>query len=167
MRANFGQLSIRSVLPSDVETIARIYVESANEGFGTLEPERVLDTERVERWRQDLAAPLPHRWWVAVREGDIVGFAGIGPSRDPIDPGLGELDTIAVHPKHWRTGVGRALMEQTLWSLSADGYAHAIVWTLANYPLGARFYESTGWTRTGNSRAEGRHVSYTQAFTLS
>ena len=84
---------IRSVLPTDVEAIARIYVESANVGFGDLDPKRVLDSERVERWRSDLAAPLPYRWWVATRNGVIVGFAGIGPSRDPIDPDLGELDT--------------------------------------------------------------------------
>ena len=151
---------IRSVLPADVEAIVRIYVESANVGFGDLDKKRVLDSERVERWRSDLAAPLPYRWWVATRDGAIVGFAGIGPSRDPIDPDLGELDTIAVEPSHWRTGVGRALMSQALRHLSADGYREAIVWTLANYPRGAAFYESTGWRANGAFRASGRHVCY-------
>ena len=158
-----GELVIRSVLPADVATIARIYVESANAGFGDLEPRRVLDSERVERWRADLAAPLPHRWWVATRGSAIVGFAGIGPSRDPIDPTLGELDTIAVDPSHWRTGVGRALMSQALHHLSADGYREAVVWTLARYPRGAGFYESTGWTLNGAVRVDGRQVCYTHA----
>ncbi len=163
MRDVAGRPVIRSVRPADVEAIARIYVESANVGFGDLEPKRVLDSERIDRWRSDLAAPVPHRWWVATRDGVIVGFAGIGPSRDPIDPNLGELDTIAVEPSHWRTGAGRALMSQALHSLAADGYRQAIVWTLANYPRGARFYESTGWQRNGAVRADGRHVCYAHA----
>ena len=157
---------IRSVLPADVETVARIYVESSNAGFADLQPKRLLDPERVERWRADLAAPLPQRWWVAVREGTIVGFAGIGPSRDPIDPTLGELDTIAIEPGHWRTGVGRRLMHQALKFLSADGYREAILWTLANYPRGAAFYQSMGWRPNGAVREDGRHVCYTHPLPL-
>ncbi len=151
---------IRSVLPGDVEAVARIYVESANVGFGDLDETRVLDPERVERWRSDLAATLPYRWWVATRDDVIVGFAGIGPSRDPVDPDVGELDTISVEPSHWRTGVGRALMSQALRHLSTDGYREAIVWTLADYPRGSGFYESTGWRRNGAVRANGRHICY-------
>lgn len=160
MPADSNALVVRSVLPADVVDVARIYVESSNAGYGDLEPKRVLDSARIERWRADLAAPPPHRWWVAVRDDEIVGFAGIGPSRDPIDARLGELDTIAVQPGHWRTGVGRALMSRALHYLSADGYGEAIVWTLANYPRGARFYESTGWMLTDEVRENGRHVSY-------
>ncbi len=160
MGAVSSELVIRSALVADVETIARIYVESSNAGFGDLEPKRVLDSGRVERWRVDLAAPLPHRWWVAIRKGTIVGFTGIGPSRDPIDPTLGELDTIAVEQSQWRTGVGRALMSQALEFLSADGYREAILWTLANYPRAAAFYQSTGWRPNGAVREAGRQVCY-------
>ena len=69
---------------------------------------------------------------------EIVGFAGIGPSRDPIDPELGELDTIAIDPAHWRRGVGRALMAVVVGHLETDGYRAAIVWALENYPQGQR-----------------------------
>lgn len=151
---------IRSVLPADVEAVARIYVQSANAGFGDLDETRVLDPDQVERWRVDLAATPPYRWWVATRDDAIVGFAGIGPSRDPVDPSIGELDTIGVESSHWRTGVGRALMSQALRHLSMDGYREAIVWTLADYPRGMGFYESTGWRRNGAVRADGRHICY-------
>ena len=43
---------------------------------------------------------------------------------------LGELDTIAVDPLHWRTGIGTALMSVALRHLAADGYNEAIVWTV-------------------------------------
>jgi N-acetylglutamate synthase-like GNAT family acetyltransferase len=61
----------------------------------------------------------------------VAGFAGICPSRDPVEAGLGELDTIAVDPWDWRTGVGRALMAVALDTLRGTGYAEAIVWTSA------------------------------------
>jgi GNAT superfamily N-acetyltransferase len=147
-------------MPEDAAAIARIYIDSWNAGFGDLMPKRALDAETVRRWRADLAAPLPHRWWTATRDGAVVGFAGIGPSRDPIDSTLGELDTIAVDPKHWRTGVGRALMARALHHLAADGYREAIVWTLASYPRGSGFYESTGWRPSGLLRDGGRQVRY-------
>ena len=90
----------------------------------------------------------------------MVGFASIGPSRVPVDPSLGELDTIAVDPGWWRKGVGRALMSQSLRYLSEDGYAEAVVWTLADYPQGDAFYRATGWTPNGRSRDGGRQISY-------
>ena len=145
----------------DAPTVARIYIDAWNLGFGDLMPKRALDRETIDRWRVDLTAPVPQRWWAAIREGAMVGFTGIGPSRDPIDASLGELDTIAVDPGHWRTGVGRALMSQALRYLSADGYREAILWTLAAYPRGAGFYESSGWSPSGAVRDAGRQVCYT------
>ena len=64
----------------------RIYVDSWNLGFGQRMPRIEADPERIARWRADLAAPPPHRWWVAERHGAITGFAGIGPCRDPVSP---------------------------------------------------------------------------------
>ena len=72
--------------------------------------DRTVTSELTERWRRDLSLGVPHRWWVAERAGGIVGFVGICPSRDPIDPQLGEIDTIAIDQPHWRTGVGTMLM---------------------------------------------------------
>ncbi|WP_432888304.1 GNAT family N-acetyltransferase [Kribbella sp. CA-245084] len=91
------------------------------------------------------------------------GLVGIGPSRDPIDPNLGELDTIAVDPAYWRQGVGKALMQKALQAL-ASTYPEAILWTLANYPQGQHFYESTGWTLDGGSRDNGHQISYRRRF---
>ncbi len=155
--------SIRRAGPADAETVVRIYVASWNAGFGERMRTRAVDDEMVGRWRRDLAAAPPHYWWVAERAGTIIGVAGIGPSRDPLDPALGELDTIAVDPAAWRTGIGRLLMSQVLRALSEGPYREAIVWTLANYPLGAAFYEATGWIANGRTRDDGRQVSYTHA----
>jgi N-acetylglutamate synthase-like GNAT family acetyltransferase len=79
--------------------------------------------------------PVPHRWWVAELRGSVVGFVGTGLSRDSI-PNLGELDTIAVDPSCWHTGIGQTLMSVALRYLTADGYREAVLWTLAGYERG-------------------------------
>src|SRR5262245_49657396 len=153
-------VSIRPAGVDDAARVTQIYVDSWNAGFGDLMPPAVLDDARIARWAGDLAAG---KWWVAERDGIIAGFTGIGPSRDPIDPQLGELDTIAVDPPYWRTGVGTALMDKAIVELAAD-YPEAILWTLAIYPQGQRFYEATGWHVDGNTRANGTQVSYRRRF---
>ncbi|MGW1340171.1 N-acetyltransferase family protein [Kribbella sp. NPDC002412] len=156
-------LAIRPALVEDAPRITQVYVDSWNAGFGELMPPAVLDDARIARWAGDLTAGS---WWVAERDGVIAGFTGIGPSRDPVDPQLGELDTIAVDPPYWRTGVGTALMHTALEALAA-AYPEAILWTLANYPQGQRFYESTGWHPDGQTRDNGHQLSYRQTFSPS
>ena len=153
-------LRIRAAERKDAAEVARIYVDSWNLGFGDLMPRREVDPELVARWEKDIVAPMPHRWWVAESGGVIVGFAGIGPSRDPVDPELGELDTIAVDPSKWLRGVGRALMTIAVAYLVRDGYREAVLWTLAGYERGRIFYEKTGWLLDPNIRSEGRQVCY-------
>jgi GNAT superfamily N-acetyltransferase len=152
---------IRKATATDARAIAQIYVESWNAGFGTLMPNRTLDDAEIARWASDLSAGSS-RWWVALLDQNVVGFAGVGPSRDPIDPDLGECDTISVDPQHWRTGVGRVLMTQVLAGLRRAGYRAAILWTLADYHQGLRFYEAMGWKPDGGTRQDGRQVSLMQ-----
>jgi len=159
-RWNMRELTIRAADGTDARAIAHIYVASWNAGFRGLLPQRHVDTNLVARWEQEIVAPLPHRWWVAEVAGVIVGFTGIGPSRDPIDPELGELDTIAVDPSMWRRGIGRALLSEALHFLIADGYREAVLWTLAGYEQGQRFYEDLGWRLDGATRDEDRQVRY-------
>ncbi len=155
-------LTIRSARVADAEVVARIYIDSWNAGFGglLLQPNREVTPEFIARWQQDLAQPVPQRWWVAEQEGSIVGFTGIGPSRNPVDPQLGELDTIAVDPRCWRMGIGRALISLALRYLAADGYGEAILWTVAGYERGKAFYEAMGWSLDGGVRDEGRQIRY-------
>ena len=155
-----AELTIRKVLADDTAEVLRIYVASWNLGFGERMPRIEADPDRLARWQVDLAAPSPQRWWLAERDGAIVGFAGIGPCRDPVDPALGELDTIAVDPNCWRSGVGRALMSQALRALSSDGYREAVLWTFADYPRGDTFYRAMGWSRSGTFRNDGTQLLY-------
>jgi N-acetylglutamate synthase-like GNAT family acetyltransferase len=151
-------ISIRHATGEDAARVTQIYVDSWNLGLGELMPQIALDDGRISRWVKDLTTG-PATWCVAEYDGSVAGLVGIGPSRDPVDPRLGELDTIAVDPPYWRSGIGTRLMHVALQALAA-GYPEAILWTLANYPRGQRFYESTGWHLDGASRDNGHQVSY-------
>jgi ribosomal protein S18 acetylase RimI-like enzyme len=159
-------ISLRDATADDAEQVARIYVDSWNAGFAGHLPARELSQREVTRWRADLAE-APVRWRAAVDSGEVVGFAGTGPCRDPVDPALGELDTIAVSPACWRQGVGRALMDDALDALRAAPFDTAVLWTLADYTRGDAFYRSTGWRPDGRSRDSGRQVSYRHPLTRS
>ena len=145
---------------SDAEPVVEVYVASWNAGFGTLMPHRVVDEALVDRWRTDLVDVGVWRVAVDSGSGRILGFAGTRPSRDPLDPDLGELDTIAVAPDCWRRGVGSVLMRDAIDVMARAGYAEAVLWTLADYPLGQDFYRRTGWSASGEARAEGRQVAF-------
>ena len=155
---------IRPATAADVNEVVRIYVESWNAGFGKLlsQADRAVTPDLIKSWRRDLSRPVPHRWWVAERHGSVVGIIGIRPSRDPVEPRLGEVDTIAVDPPHWRTGVGRALISLALRRLVSAGYTEAIVWTVEHFERGIAFYETMGWRRDGGVRDEGRQIRFRQ-----
>ena len=155
-------LTIRPASAADAEVVVRIYIDSWNASFGELlsQADRTVTPELVARWRRDLARPVPHRWWVAERSGSIVACAGIGPSRDPVDPSIGELDSIFVDEPHWRTGVGSALIAVAHRHLARDGYRTAILWTVAGYRRGIAFYEAMGWRRDGGIRDQGRQIRF-------
>ena len=152
-------LHLRLASPADAEGVARVYVASWNEGFGHLMAPRVLNADQVTRWSRDLQAG-PARWWLVESGESVVGFAGTRASRDPIEPGLGELDTIAVAPPAWRRGVGRRLMDRALDDLRESGYQQGILWTLARYEQGRAFYEATGWRASGELRDAGQQIGF-------
>jgi len=160
MGAAAAGIRIRVAEAADVGSVVRIYVDSWNAGFAGLMPPRALTVELVARWRDEFGTTGRGQWWVAEIRGSVVGFAGVCPSRDPTDPALGELDTIAVAPCWWRAGAGRALMEAALQHLAIKGYQEAVLWTLADYPRGRWFYEAMGWRADGGVRDNGRQIRY-------
>ena len=132
---------IRAGTPHDAEATARIHVAS-------WAPAYPFEGPSLEE-RLDLHRRFPPSF-VAEVDGVVVGFVGVGPSRDP--DAEGELYTIYVDPAHWRTGAGRELIcagEQRMREL---GYSHVVLWVLDGNARAQRFYESAGWTADGESR---------------
>ena len=62
------------------------------------------------------------------------------------------LDGLYVLPEWWSRGVGRALHDEVLERLRADGCARCHLWVLEHNDRARRFYERLGWVENGDSR---------------
>jgi ribosomal protein S18 acetylase RimI-like enzyme len=153
-------VAVREAARKDAEGIARAHVLSWRVGYEGLMPGKVLRElsiyDREMRWEAILSGDRSAgaRTWTTVAEagGEIVGFAGGGPSRDQDTAGDGELYAIYVAPEHWNEGIGSRLVDDALHRLADGGAAHAQLWVLEDNARGRRFYERCGWSADGSRK---------------
>jgi len=147
---------VREARPDDAFAVESIRVRGWQIAYRHVFPPEQLDAMTVDetRWRRRFVEP-PAGWstFVAEREGDVVGFASVGPSRD--ERGIGELYAIYVDPEDWSQGAGGALLDHAERRLACD-FEEATLWVLAANARARRFYEHAGWTSDGTSKVEER-----------
>lgn len=152
-------MNVRLAEPEDAAAIARVHLETWRTGY-----EHVFGRERLAELTEQLPA-REARWtrnlaegrsttFVAVADGDVVGFASVGAAREEDNPAAGELWAIYVLPAHWGRGAGRALLAEATEHLRAQGYAEAMLWVLGDNPRARRFYERSGWRTDGGVKDE-------------
>lgn len=145
---------IRDAQPDDAYAVESVRVRGWQIAYRHVFPPAGLDALAVDetRWRHRFRTPPPG-WatFVAERDGDVVGFASVGPGRD--DHTMGELYAIYVDPDVWSEGAGRALLERAEERL-AEEYDTAILWVLTENPRARRFYEQAGWVTDGTEKTE-------------
>jgi GNAT superfamily N-acetyltransferase len=150
-------MDVRRATIRDATSISKIQERGWQRAYRHVFPVEELDRGgfiEPARWRDRLRHP-PRGWatFVAARDGIILGFVAVGPSRDV--PELGELYAIYVDPGEWSTGAGRALIgaaEQEL----GKRYRAATLWVLEDNPRARRFYELAGWEPDGARKADER-----------
>ncbi|MFL5929005.1 MAG: GNAT family N-acetyltransferase [Gaiellaceae bacterium] len=150
-------MGVRPATGEDADGIARVQERGWQRAYRHVFPVEDLDRGgfiQPARWRERLERP-PTGWstFVAERDGRIVGFTSVGPSRD--ERGIGELYAIYVEPDEWSTGTGRALIERAEEQLRSE-YAEVTLWVLEDNPRARRFYERAGWSLDGGRKAEAR-----------
>jgi ribosomal protein S18 acetylase RimI-like enzyme len=83
-------------------------------------------------------------------DGALAGWITYGANRDPdAGPRTAEIRSLFVHPDHWRSGVGTALMAHALRELAAAGYEEATLWSFDVNDRANGFYERQGFRRDG------------------
>ncbi len=147
---------IREARVGDESEISRVHVAAWRAAYRGMMPDDFLDAldERVraKRWRERLETnPSGRRIVVATANESIVGFAGVGPARDEAGT-RGELYMINLAPTAWGRGIGSALLETCVESLSRFGHREAILWVLRQNARARRFYQREGWTHEGDRR---------------
>jgi GNAT superfamily N-acetyltransferase len=142
-------MEVRTATEADADAIEGIRVRAWRVAYRHVFPPAELDAMPIDaaRWRDRIADP-PNGWTtlVADRDGEVIGFTALGPSRDGAP--VGELYAIYVDPEAWSTGAGRALIQSTE-ELLAASFDEAILWVLEENPRARRFYELFGWTHDG------------------
>jgi len=148
-------LTVRSAAAADADAIGRVQVETWRVAYRGLMPDEAIagfDLEgRRRMWREGLArAPRPgSATFVVELDGEVVGFASVGRSRDEGSENEGELYAIYLHPSRWDQGIGRALLERAEESMRTFGFARAVLWVLKGNERGQRFYRAAGWESDG------------------
>lgn len=146
---------VRPATAADGNAIGRVQVETWRAAYKGLMPDEAIagfDVESRQRmWREGLARePRPgSATFVAELDGEVVGFASVGRSRDEGAEGEGELCAIYLHPSCWDRGIGRALLEQAEESMRTSGFERAILWVLEGNERGESFYRAAGWKPDG------------------
>ena len=145
---------IRQAKPDDAFAVESIRTRGWQIAYRHVFPPAKLDALPIDetRWRQRFVMP-PRGWttFVAERNGEVIGFASVGPSRE--DEQHGELYAIYVDPDAWSEGAGRALLERAEAQL-AETYDEATLWVLSENPRARRFYELSGWWADGAEKVE-------------
>ncbi|MGP3982259.1 GNAT family N-acetyltransferase [Streptomyces sp. KR80] len=148
-------LQIREMAEADIAAVAAVRVRGWQYAYAGLIPRPYLNglsvaedaALRRERFtdRQDRVDNL-----VAERKDKVVGWACTGPCRDEdADPGDGELYALYVLPEHLSTGVGRALLEESLARATDRGFPRLRLWVLKGNARARRFYEIAGFEPDG------------------
>jgi GNAT superfamily N-acetyltransferase len=164
---------VRRATREDARAIAVVRVETWRVAYdGLIDPALLahLDVEREaqardERWDEYSADPRSAQF-VAEVDGEVVGWAAVGPCRDDGGRERGEVYAIYALPAHWSTGVGHALMTAAEDALREVGYAEAVLWVLDGNVRAAGFYERHGWREDGTAKEDARIVGDTGASPL-
>jgi GNAT superfamily N-acetyltransferase len=84
----------------------------------------------------------------------VAGLLSHGLSRDEDSPReVGEVRALFVHPDHWRSGIGTALVANALERLRDDGCTEATLWSFRDNQRANAFYERQGFAPDGASQA--------------
>ncbi|SFS16104.1 Ribosomal protein S18 acetylase RimI [Microbacterium sp. cf046] len=148
--------TVRVATRDDTRAIATVRIESWRAGYDGLIAREVLDRMDVEHearrrgelWDQYHSDPRSVELLAEV-DGDLAGWAAVGPSIDEDLPDDGQVYAIYALPRFWSAGVGHALMTDAETRLVAAGFDRAHLWVLEGNERAAAFYERHGWREDG------------------
>ena len=149
---------IRDAEPGDARQIAEVHVASWQSAYAGLIPdselERLSVNEREYVWNRRLTGNRS-MFPVLVDQGRVVGWAVVGPSRDPDcdQAQVYELYGIYFLESYWGGGYGKRLYRAAEQRIVAAA-KEIKVWGLEGNARARRFYESIGFTIETNQRKE-------------
>ena len=149
---------VRAATTSDAAVLAQVHVESWRAAYRGLVPQPHLDAlsweDRRDRWQGLLAQSAADvtQNWVAVAAERVIGFASLGPSRDPdASAEVAELFAVYVRSDHWRGGTGSRLLQRGVAALPQH-FRRVDVWVLEGNRAARDFYARCGFVADGAAK---------------
>lgn len=147
-------MEIREAVIGDEKGIARVHVDSWRTTYKGIVSDDFLDQlsveQRTENWRRGIGN---NSLYVAVENGEIVGFATGGKERTGNYPADSELFAIYLLQKVQGNGIGKQLMQAVARDLKEQGLTEMLVWVLDLNPSKV-FYETVGGKQIGETMIE-------------
>ena len=151
--------SVRVATPWDTDGVGVVQAAVWHEAYASLLSADALagatPEEFAAAWSASLASPpsRAYRLLVACAGEDVVGFAALGPSTDPDATDIdGELLVGGVQPDSRRQGHGSRLLNATVDTARATGFARVRTWVLAADEATGHFLEAAGFAPDGARR---------------
>ena len=116
--------SIRTVKPTDISAITRIYAHAVRHGTASFEIDPPDDAEMARRRQALFDGGYPYL--VAEIAGAVAGYAYAGPYRLRPAYRWSVEDSIYIAPEHQRNGLGRALLNRLITESEARGFRQLI-----------------------------------------
>jgi ribosomal protein S18 acetylase RimI-like enzyme len=154
-------MMIRRASSPDAGALAALHIACWQEAYAGIYPDAHLRSlsleERTAGWCGVLADEQRVNF-AGVEDGQLVGFASCGPSRDAdAAPGTGELYGLYLRSGWWGTGRGWQLWCAARDELEARQLRPVTLWVLEMNARARRFYEGAGfWLEPGVARSSER-----------
>ncbi len=147
------ELVLRRATVEDADAIGRIHAEGSAAAYQHIFPPEVFAARtadaRAADFREGIEEDDPdERFWVAERDGEVVGFALTLPGKDPDIEGGGELKLFYVEPTLRGGGIGLPLFELAVGDLRRRRFS-PYLYTLKENAAARAWYERRGWVCDG------------------
>ncbi len=146
-------MDIRRAHPADLPAIAGIYGREAREGHATFD----LEPRRMDLWEERLATSGPgQHFLVAEDDSAVIGYATSVLYRPKPAYLHTRESTIYVAPTGQGRGAGRALYDDLLALLAADGVRAVVAGVALPNPASLALHRACGFEEVGTMRQVGR-----------
>ena len=139
-------LAIRPIRSGDDATMAAI-IRAVMPEFGATGSGFAINDPEVDWMSRAYAAPR-HAYFVAERDGEVLGGAGIAPLDGGPDD-VCELRKMYFLPEARGSGAGAAMMARCLDAARGFGFRQCYIETLTGMDAAMRLYERSGFRRIG------------------
>lgn len=141
-------MEIRKAVLEDVGDISRIHALSWKSAYSGIVPQAYLDGLKEDFWVSAFTFWIKENALMVklvLENGNPIGCAAYGKSRDKCLPDWGEIVSIYLLPGYFGRGYGKRLLESALLDLKQTGYQNIYLWVLKENQKARYFYEKNKW----------------------